>query len=211
MNVYRQGVIDEKTCSECKRLHDSGFSPNMPLGAVNCYLLSHHLAATITAVVAALYLDLAEKEKTMPDPNAPNKPDDTIPSVPEEADLAMAEMTPEERERLFKLHQAAQYEKTSGASEATEKSESSGVNEDEVGVVELDDDASPEVRDVSVTCHKCGRKTETSVTRKQFESIAAQHQDDSADAGPPQFRTKCNSCNYISTYVLTGEGTKTIA
>lgn len=60
------------------------------------------------------------------------------------------------------------------------------------------------VRNVSVTCFKCGRKTDTSVTRKQFEK-------QSETEVPPRFQTKCKFCNYVSTYVLTEDGTKTLS
>lgn len=98
------------------------------------------------------------------------------------------------------------------------------VKDDEVGVVDegasayvneegpieghpgVDADIPHEVRDVDVTCFKCGQKTGTSVTYKQF----AEQQAGDATV-QPQFKTRCNKCNHHSTYVLTETGTHTIA
>ena len=147
------------------------------------WLSEGNLAATKTAVVAAFTSDQAEKEIKTMDPNAPGLGPEGAPPP----------MTPEEQAAIKKLDEAAQAEKASEASSesGSEKTEASSppseapeaetegdVNEDEVGVVEgvgadRELDAHPEVRGVSVTCHKCSHKNATSVTRKEFDDQMA--------------------------------------
>lgn len=144
----------------------------------------------------------------MPDPNAPKPPEASkspgdgsteVPgaSPPTEAPSSKPIVTP--------TVPASSHPPSEDGSENDDAADPESVNEDEVGVAEgTDDDFGPEVRNVSVTCHKCGQKSPTSVTRKQLGRQVR-------SARWPEFQTKCNFCNYVSTYVLTEDGTSTIA
>ncbi len=202
-------------------------------------------ALTMTAVVAALLLNLAEKEKAMdPNPTNPNIPEPSEPSSESASENLEPSLTPSEApspptdesdstapgsdspptqdatevnetldddapEELKKLEADAVAKNNAAAAALDAFSEAVDdhlVNEDEVGAVEFREtgEVPKETQDVSVTCHKCGHSKKTMVTRKQFEKQAESGEQ-------PKFQTKCQFCNYDSTYVLTGDGTKTIA
>jgi hypothetical protein len=223
-----EAVLDEYTCDACRCLHGS---------VVQQVLNGNWIWPTCTSERGCrcfAVLNPAEtkewKGKAMPDPNAPGLGPE--PMDPEEQErlkklsqAAEAEKAEEALETSGESGSDSASPLTDTPSDAASSSESpdtpdeteEGVNEDEVGLVEgvgaereLDADSVkvhalfPEVRAVSVSCYKCRRKTETSVTYKQFKN--------QAETGKqPKFKTKCNMCNYVSTYVLTEEGANTIA